>query len=328
MKTPFISTYYNLFNDKRECTFLSLISCENDLKDNNNEKLINKIKNIDYFIIYTEDEFNKLSEYNDIFLVLLSLKKIFYITYYNEDLNDFLLKYDKHINLGLRIGILNTKISKNIYNLSNKVVCLYIEGYTFDIEPNIMHYLPNSCKIIDIDNIKEYKILNLPNKLVILNSFKSINLKNKIKLPKNTCLIFCSHLLNEHSYYSKLFKNNSNKIIIDYFQDICYDNDNNFSKKILFKKNNMISVVKITGKTIKIDTGCDNVTSKFDSLYTCSEIKDFLQNNTKYYWTFSTNSLVDVLSVNYHIVFAQDKHCIKLIKINKNSDFSQLLIDD
>lgn len=54
-------------------------------------------------------------------------------------------------------------------------------------------------------------------------------------------------------------------------------------------------------------------------------INQILYNHIEYYWIFSTNSLIDIVSINYHIIHTQNTYCIK---INKNEDFIQLLINN
>lgn len=63
-------------------------------------------------------------------------------------------------------------------------------------------------------------------------------MSNNIKLPKNTCLIFHSYLLNEHNYYHHLFKyNKQNTIIIDYLDnDKEYLTNDKFYKNLIIKK--------------------------------------------------------------------------------------------
>ena len=110
MNTPFISSYYNLFINK-ECSFLSFIYCYDELKDEfTRNKLINKIKYIDYFIVYTKYEFDELIKYKDVFSALMSLNKIFYLSSYDNDFNEFSSIYNNHITFGIKIRLSNNKL--------------------------------------------------------------------------------------------------------------------------------------------------------------------------------------------------------------------------
>jgi hypothetical protein len=319
MRYPFLSTYYKLFTNSHDCDFLSFTSCENLIRYNQTE-FIKNIKNVDYFIVYEEYELNKLKEIkNNVFTNLLQLQKIYFISSYDKNFLDILNKYEKYMIFGLKFNLNDKLLAKSVYNIPNKVINLYIEKHNLNLKHNITNYFPSSCITIDLDNAKEYKISNLPNRLKIFNILKSLNLMQKIKLPKNATLIFHSHLLTEHTYYHNLFKQNKNNpIVINYFSDETQNIINKkFCEKIIIKYHDNIQLCNIIYKTLKLneDTSCDT-----NNIFIFQRIKTFFENpnNSKYIWKYFTNTFIDVFSSEYYVYYPIQNKFIKSKKYDKN----------
>lgn len=342
MVIPFIHTYYNLFKEEKEPILLSFIYClsNNKLKKENYKILLNEIKNIDYFVVYGKQEFNELKKYILLFNKLVYLKKILYIGNYNEFYFNILLKYKNSLNSALLIDFSRTFDLKYFFNLSNKLKCFqidecHINNHHNDNKLKIINYIPSSCKIFGLTNIANYNSQNLPNKLSIITS-KTLLFNKKSHLPKNAILICYTHLFSDDSFYKRLFKKNSNKIIIDFHQDINHDcNKKTFNKYIIIKNKNNVSINKILGKTIIVETDYKVINKQDDLIndsYMCKDIEDFfsVKDNAKYYWSLLVNTLIDIISINYFILYDEEKLVLKIIdytqKKYKNGE-SNLLTD-
>ena len=319
MNEPFISTYYKLFNKSNDNIFLLF----DEIMLLNKIEFVKNINNVDYLIIYEERNFLKLKENKNIFKKLLKLKKIFLLLKYDKFCLNIINNYNNRISYGLRID-LSDKNFLSFFNIPNKVKNLFIDKYNLKLRFNITNYLPSSCITIDIDNATEYKITNLPNKLKILNIQRSLNLSNNIKLPKNTCLIFHSHLLSENNYYHHLFRyNKQNTIIIDYFDnDKEYLTNEKFYENLVIKRQEKISFNKIIYNTIKINDEYD------DNLYICTKIKSFFMSsdNCRYVWKYFTNSFIDVISNEYYAFYPNEIEQTKEYDYDKNLSLISLII--
>jgi hypothetical protein len=309
MKYPFLSTYCNLFNNSNDCKLTSFTNFEFSYNKNIYET-IKSIDYIDYIIIYNEYELDKFKKYEQIFDKLLNLHKIYFISNYDKSSYKTIIKYEKYMFFGFIIN-LNCNNKQFICNLPNKIINLYIEKCIvlkqYYKKINMINYIPNSCITIDIDIIKEYKIINLPNKLKIFNIIRSWNYNKKLKLPIATILILRSNLLNYKNKHNLLFNSNkNNKIVIDYFTDsqiqLDYSNNNKFCKNIIVKNDIYIGLYKINYNIFKIN---DDEYNNDDAIFISSKIKDFFKdmNNSKYIWKYFTNTFIDIIDNEYYAYY-------------------------